>query len=278
MTIPQPHVERVPFHIDDDDLPVGRVLTRREVLELFGLGSVAVAIAACTPGASTSPSAATSSPVATSATPTEPASASGSAVTGVPSCVVRPELTEGPYFVDEKLNRSDIRPDPSTGAVSEGAQLDLAFVVSRVEGGSCVAFENALVDVWHCDAVGVYSDVQGAAGTKFLRGYQTTDANGRAAFITIYPGWYQGRATHIHFKIRTDAGADAGLEFTSQLFFDDALSDTVNATTPYSTKGADGRLRNDGDNIFAQSGGQTLLAVTPSGSGYTSTFEVGVQV
>lgn len=263
------------FELDADDRPIGRVLTRREVLELMGYGSLAVALAACVPGAST----ATSAAATAAASPTDSSlpSAAASGVAAVPSCVVVPELTEGPYFVDEKLQRSDIRPDPSDGSVVEGAQLDLAFMVFRVESGSCVPFEGALVDVWHCDALGVYSDVQGAVGTNILRGYQTTDTSGRAAFTTIYPGWYQGRATHIHFKIRSEPGAAAGLEFTSQLFFDDALSDEVYATEPYSGK-TGSRLPNDGDNIYGQSGGQTLLDVAPSGPGYASTFEIGVQV
>jgi protocatechuate 3,4-dioxygenase beta subunit len=272
-----------PALLDDDDKPVGRVLSRREVLELIGLGSVAVVAAACAPGATASPggtsaSASASSPAAASAPATAAASASGGAV--VPSCVVRPELTEGPYFVDEKLERSDIRIEPSDGSTVAGTQLDLAFLVSRVADGTCEALEGALVDVWHCDAAGVYSDVSDpgfdTSGKKFLRGYQVTDATGRAAFTTIYPGWYQGRTVHIHFKIRTDATADQGLEFTSQLFFDDALTDQVFAAEPYAAKG-ERTLRNDGDGIFNQSGDQLTLAAAPSGAGYAATFEVGVQ-
>jgi protocatechuate 3,4-dioxygenase beta subunit len=144
-----------------------------------------------------------------------------------------------------------------------------------------VPFEGAFVDVWHCDAAGVYSDVRDpgfdTSGKTFLRGYHVTDATGRAAFTTIYPGWYQGRTVHIHFKIRTDAAADQGLEFTSQLFFDDDLTDQVFAAEPYAAKG-ERTLRNDGDGIYAQSGDQLTLDVTPSGSGYTTTFEIGIQV
>jgi len=84
------------------------------------------------------------------------------------------------------------------------------FVVARLDGSACVPFEGALVDVWHCDALGVYSDVQGSPGTRFLRGYQVTDADGLASFTTIYPGWYRGRAVHVHFKIRGDPGATSG--------------------------------------------------------------------
>ena len=148
------------------------------------------------------------------------------------------------------------------GTVSAGLPLQLAFSVARVNGSACTAFAGALVDVWHCDALGVYSDVSDPGfqtkGKKFLRGYQVTDAKGLASFTTIYPGWYQGRTVHIHFKIRSDAGAASGLEFTSQLFFDDAVTDQVHATAPYAQKGQR-TLRNDGDGIFGNGGSQLLL-------------------
>src|SRR5262249_6434810 len=151
--------------------------------------------------------------------------------------------TEGPYFVDERLERSDIRSDPSDGSISPGTRLTLAIAVARItNGGGCEPFPGVLVDVWHCDADGVYSDVHDAyfgdtTGRRYLRGYQVTDANGGVAFVTIYPGWYSGRAVHIHFKIRTDPDAASGFEFTSQLYFDDALTDVVHAQAPYASKG-----------------------------------------
>jgi protocatechuate 3,4-dioxygenase beta subunit len=263
---------------DDDDRPVGRVLTRREVLALLGATAGATALAACAPGspggeaASESASAAAARPSAAAAS----ASAGGSAGS-VPSCVVRPALTEGPFFVDEMLQRTDIRADPGTGRLSEGAQLDLTFLVSRISGSDCVPLEGALVDVWQCDALGVYSDVQGAQGTKFLRGYQLTDSTGMARITTIYPGWYQGRTVHIHFKIRTQPQADRAHEFTSQLFFDDALSDEVFKSAPYSGRGSR-TTRNDQDGIYQQSSGQLTLTPSRSGSTYAATFEVGVQL
>jgi protocatechuate 3,4-dioxygenase beta subunit len=168
------------------------------------------------------------------------------------------------------------RSDPSTGAVREGVQLTIAVNVSIVSADSCVPLSGAMFDIWHCDAVGVYSDVneQGfnTVGRKFLRGYQVADTNGRVQFTTVYPGWYQGRATHIHFKIR-----NSNQEFTSQFFFDDNLSDLVNARAPYSQKGAAGRLKNSADSIYEQSNGQTLLNVITSGDGYTATFDIGLR-
>jgi protocatechuate 3,4-dioxygenase beta subunit len=256
--------------MDLDDAPIGRIMTRREILALFG----GAAVAACAPAALSSPSASASS----ASTPTSSAAASSSTV-ATPACIVVPALTEGPYFVDEKLNRSDIRTDAAGGAMKAGAQLDITFNVARVSGSACTALAGATVDVWHCDALGVYSDATdpgfNTKGQKWLRGYQTTDATGVAKFTTIYPGWYQGRAVHIHFKIRMATGTQTA-DFTSQFFFDETMTDKVFATSPYSQKTGSGRLRNDGDDIYRQSAGKTLLNVTPNGSIYAATFAIGL--
>ena len=166
-----------------DDKPAGHLLSRREMMAYLGAtGAVWLA------GGSLFPK---------------------WAIAGTPglACVVRPEQTEGPYFVDERLNRSDIRTDPTDGRVSPGTPLALTLLVSRLNAGNCQPLPDAQVDLWHCDAQGVYSDVQDpgfdSIGKKFLRGYQVTDAHGEARFVTVYPGWYPGRTVHIHFKIRT---------------------------------------------------------------------------
>jgi protocatechuate 3,4-dioxygenase beta subunit len=253
----------------DDDAPSGRILSRREILALLG-GSGAAILAACAPGALTSPSPTNTAPQTSAATAA--AAGSSAAATALPSCIVRPAVTEGPYFVDEKLERSDIRSDPSSGTVKDGAALALTFRVSRVNGGSCAALSGATVDIWHCDALGVYSDATDPSfntkGQKFLRGYQTTDAGGAARFTTIYPGWYRGRAVHIHFKIRTTTSA-----FTSQLFFDDALNTQVFAQAPYSQKGTSGLLRNAADGIYNS---QLLLTPTRNGNAYAATLDIGL--
>jgi protocatechuate 3,4-dioxygenase beta subunit len=271
--------------LDDDDALVGRVLTRREVLVLFGAAAGGMAVAACAPSAVSSPSA--SGGASATGSPTESASgaasagASASDAVALPSCVVRPELTEGPYFLDQQLERSDIRTEPSDGSVREGTPLTITYVVSRIDGSSCEAFEGAVVDVWHCDALGAYSGVDDpgfqTAGQQWLRGYQVTGADGVARFLTIYPGWYRGRAVHIHFKIRTDPGATSGLGFTSQLFFDDSVSDVVHAQDPYAQKGQRD-MRNADDGIYQNGGDQLLLAVRQDGDGYAGTFDIGVQV
>jgi protocatechuate 3,4-dioxygenase beta subunit len=188
---------------------------------------------------------------------------------------------EGPYFVDERLNRSDIRPDPTDGAVKPGAPLALAIRVHEIRGEACTPFPGAMVDVWQCDASGVYSDVRDRAfdtrGKKFLRGYQLTDAVGAASFMTIYPGWYPGRTVHIHFKIRTEPEAHRGYEFTSQLYFDDAVTDQVFSQPPYQRIGRR-RTRNAEDGIFQDGGERLMLPVTPQPDGFAGTFDIGLEL
>jgi protocatechuate 3,4-dioxygenase beta subunit len=193
--------------------------------------------------------------------------------------VVRPEQTEGPYFVDDRLDRSDIRSDPTDGAIADGVPLDLTFQTSMMKEAGCVPLPGAVVDVWSCDALGVYSDVEDRSfdtrGKKFLRGYQITDASGSARFTTIVPGWYPGRTPHIHFKIRTAPAEARGLEFTSQLYFEDDLIDQIHARPPYATHGRR-RGRNADDGIFSRGGSELLLSLVPSGDGYAATFEVAL--
>lgn len=264
----------------NDDQNVGHLLNRREALAYLGIVSAAM-LASCAPGQTTTePSNAAPTQSGANASP-QPTAAGG--VSTLPTCIARPEMTEGPYFVDEKLNRTDIRSDPASGAVSDGAPLQLAFRVSRIDGAACTPLAGALVDIWHCDAEGVYSDVRDSGGRfdttgqQFLRGYQVTDASGGAQFLTIYPGWYQGRATHIHFKIRNDPAAQPGFDFTSQLFFDDAQNDQVYTQPPYAAKGPN-TMRNAQDGIFSNGGDQLVLNVTPQADGYAAIFDIGLQM
>src|SRR5437867_10077264 len=145
--------------------PIARNLSRRELLSFMGTAA-AVALAGCEPG------------------PVVPRwlrrlFSRKLSVSAMPPCIVRPEQTEGPYFVDERLNRSDIRSDPTDGRVKSGTPLALTLQVSRLGAGDCHPLPGAQVDIWHCDALGVYSDVRdpgfNTIGQKFLRGYQVTD-------------------------------------------------------------------------------------------------------
>lgn len=205
---------------------------------------------------------------------------SGAMAANLPGCVVRPEQTEGPYFVDEKLNRSDIRVDPSNKSTKPGVPLRLEFQVSRIAGAACTPLGGAMVDVWHCDAAGVYSDVRDgrfdSRGKKFLRGYQQTNANGAAEFLTIYPGWYEGRAVHIHFKIRSAAQGGRAQEFTSQLYFDESVNDQIFKQAPYNSKRGP-RMMNDTDSLFRRGGKELLVTPVKTSQGYTAKFDIGLQ-
>jgi protocatechuate 3,4-dioxygenase beta subunit len=245
------------------------MLKRREVLGFIG-GTAAVSLVGCLRGQPAS-----GDPTSLTQTPTQTTTAT------TPSCVVRPQQTEGPYFVDEKLNRSDIRSDPSDGSVKPGVPLRLVFHVSRINGRSCAPITDATVDIWHCDALGVYSDVAdrsfNTVGKKFLRGYQVTDANGTVEFVTIYPGWYPGRTVHIHFKIRTNPASQDSYEFTSQLYFDDSLTDQIYVQPPYAAKGQR-TLKNEQDGIFQDDGEQLMVQLTKDAKGYVGTFDIGLQM
>lgn len=198
------------------------------------------------------------------------------------SCVTKPALTEGPFFVDEKLNRSDIRSDPSNNTVKPGTQLKLKLYLSRVTGtNTCTPLVGAWVDLWHCDASGGYAGVSGQGnpnniGQKFLRGYQVTDANGAVEFTTIYPGWYSGRTVHFHYKVRLFNGTTRTFDFTSQLVFDDMLTDQVYTQAPYNAR-PNRSTRNSNDGIAQQGGSAILLNVTPDGAGgYAATYALGL--
>lgn len=196
-------------------------------------------------------------------------------------CIVRPEQTEGPYFLDERLHRSDIRSDPASKQMTPGVPLTIAFQVKRLKAGHCQPLPDAQVDIWHCDARGVYSDVQDPAfdttGQKFLRGYQLTDAQGTAQFHTIYPGWYPIRTVHIHVKIRTAPAIGKRYEFTSQMYFPDDLTDHVHKALPYSSNGRR-RVRNHHDFIFRDGGDRLMLQPSETNDGYTATFPIALLI
>ncbi|MHB0876454.1 MAG: intradiol ring-cleavage dioxygenase [Anaerolineae bacterium] len=222
-----------------------------------------------------------SAEAATAAAITPPAASPTPLPTTTAGCVVRPSMTEGPYFVDEKLERSDVRSDPASGEVRQGVPLALTFAVSQASAGACTPLAGAQVDIWHCDAEGIYSDVNdrrwNTVGQQFLRGYQLTDAGGRATFTTIYPGWYSGRTVHIHFKIRSAASSGQQYDFTSQLFFDEATTAEVYTQEPYAARGPQDTT-NSRDGIFRSGGEQLLLVPTRTDGGYAATFDIALDL
>jgi protocatechuate 3,4-dioxygenase beta subunit len=248
--------------MDNDDALVGRVWGRREVVRWLAAGGVAAGLA---PGLILRAARGSATPESIG-------------FEALPGCVVQPEMTEGPFYVEQRLERSDIRSEPSTGDAKAGVPLALAFRVSQVGSAGCTPLPGAVVDVWHCDASGVYSGVSNnGGGESFMRGWQRTDARGEARFTTIYPGWYRGRAVHIHFKIRTASASDQPYEFTSQLFFDESLTDSVHARAPYADTGRRDTL-NESDGIFREAGRQMILAPTAKSSGYAAVFDVGLDL
>ena len=198
-----------------------------------------------------------------SSSPTSTAATSTSTSTERVDCVLAPEQTEGPYYIDNDLIRRDI-----TGG-KEGVPLELRLQV--LQASSCEPIENATVEVWHCDALGSYSGVNGQGG-NFLRGGQRSAKNGEATFRTIYPGWYQGRTTHIHVKVHV--GGDE--VHTGQLYFDDSANATVYKRAPYDSRGAPDTT-NASDGIYQQGGQESTVALTRTRSGYVGRLSLGVR-
>ena len=185
---------------------------------------------------------------------------------GLVSCVLSPEMTEGPYYVEgDKVRRNITEGRP-------GVPLTLRLRVLDVS--TCKPIKGAAVDIWHCDAGGVYSgtSVQNTENRTFLRGIQRTDTNGVAIFKTIYPGWYTGRTVHIHVKVYLGGRT----VHTGQLFFSDALTDRVYRRSPYSRRPRR-NTRNATDFIFRNGGRRSLLKLRRSGRGYVGAIAMGVQ-
>jgi len=247
-------VEKSPFIIDKEDRTVGHIYSRRQAMAMLSAASGTLLLGSCGDG-------------------------EGTKNTNIPKgCMVRPEIAEGPIFVDDQANRSDIRSDPSTGLLSEGVALALNFGISTLMDNACTPLNNAQVDVWHCDAFGIYSDTNfenmGTIGQQFLRGHQFTDNTGSCNFMTIYPGWYEGRAVHIHFKVRTETG----YEFSSQLFFDSTLTDKVFKNAPYNTRGEQA-IYNSDDGLFDRyNGDQMILDLRETADGYETTFNIALDM
>lgn len=253
--------------MQNDDATVGRILSRREAMGVVGAAGIALL---------------------TGYDGIESASATSIRM-GASSVVVTPAEEEGPFFVNVGLHRSDLTANTKNPNVINGLPLALKLKVYQVNGRKVTPLNGAHVDIWHADANGVYSDepMEGTEGEMFLRGYQVSDAGGSVQFKTIYPGWYPGRTPHVHFKVRTySAAGKKTYEFTSQLYMDEKITDTVYASVPYnrrgprSTRNADDGVYNSQTANGTASGAQLLLALSKanSGKGYVGTFTIGLQM
>jgi protocatechuate 3,4-dioxygenase beta subunit len=183
---------------------------------------------------------------------------------GAVTCVLAPEQTEGPYYIASERVRRDITEG------KPGVALSLRTTV--VDAHTCRSIKGATVDVWHADAAGDYSGFGAGAGDgSFCRGLQPTDAHGVARFDTVYPGWYPGRAVHIHVKVHVRGN----VVHTGQLYFPDPVTDAVYRRAPYAARPARD-TRNQADAIFRNGGSRSLVHVTHNGKGYVAGIVLGV--
>src|SRR2546423_613708 len=182
-----------------------------------------------------------------------------------PSCVLAPEQTEGPYYIDDHLIRSNITEG------RKGVPLDLRLQV--LDASTCKAIHRATVEVWHCDAAGQYSGFSTPAQRTYLRGGQRSNRAGNVAFRTVYPGWYQGRTTHIHVKVHVGGH----VVHTGQLYFGDVLTAAVYRNrSPYKAHGQKD-TPNASDMIYADGGKQSTLRLAKHGTGYIARLALGVR-
>jgi protocatechuate 3,4-dioxygenase beta subunit len=253
-----------------------RINRRRALITLGGMGIVAIA-----PACSSSGSSRTAAPTSATSTP-QGAGPTSTTLPSAASCTLTPELTEGPYYLDLERVRRDITEG------KPGVPLTLRTTV--FDRRTCRPIDQAAVDVWHCDAGGVYSGFtsvgngtgttppnptptapgQRGDGTTYLRGVQLTGSDGIAEFTTIQPGWYEGRTVHIHVKVHIGGTvAPNSTEYrgghvshTGQLFFSDDINSAIAAVAPYRSNNA-GRISNSADTYFKQARGAGIVDITP---------------
>ena len=245
-------------------IDLGRLVSRQGVLKTGGL-----VLTALLTGAWRNRSSASTSP--------------GSQAATAVKCVLTPEQTEGPYYISrEKVRRNITEHRP-------GTPLKLQLAV--VDAATCKPIKGAAVDIWHCDAGGIYSGFEaasaggppgGGAGPTdthtFLRGIQFTDARGYAEFETIYPGWYRGRTVHIHIKVHLAHSVVGHVVHTGQLYFPDSLTGRVYRSRPYSARAAARDTFNNTDGIYQTGGRQSMLSVKYDGhGGYIGSIALGVR-
>jgi protocatechuate 3,4-dioxygenase beta subunit len=254
-----------------DDVP-----SRRRFLELGGLSALGVALVACS---SDKPKATGTTSTSSGAVPPvrglQATTLTAADFADLGTCSLMAEKTAGPFPLDQQFMRRDVTEG------SPGRPLRLGL---RVVDSSCTAVPGAAVEIWHCDATGDYSafaDGGGgkddAQGTTFLRGTQIANDDGIVEFATIYPGWYTGRAVHIHLRVhRRDA-----IVLTSQMFFDEDYTAKVYGSAPYQQFGLPD-TSNTQDSIAGnpQTEGTLLRprdAKTAKGAGTLALLNLGVR-
>jgi protocatechuate 3,4-dioxygenase beta subunit len=200
----------------------------------------------------------------------------------VATCVLTPEATEGPYWIDNRLTRYDVREG------RPGLPLVLQFTI--VNAKTCKPIRKADVEIWHADASGNYSGFDGGSSgggpgggsgpqtkTRYLRGHQRSDALGKASFLTVFPGWYRGRTPHIHMKVHV--GSADRVVHTGQVFFNEAIQASVYRSGVYRSRG-EADTSHAQDMIYAQAGGSRAvvrLGRRPGGArGYLGRIVIGV--
>jgi protocatechuate 3,4-dioxygenase beta subunit len=262
-------------HIEEPSNEELRLLSRRSAIKLLGGAGLAVIAACATGSVVTTTAAAAGSSTAGGTTGTTVGGATATTFGGAGSCVLIPEETAGPYPLDLSGDETFFRIDITEGHTGVPLALTLALVNASAD---CAPISGARVDVWHCDADGSYSGYsqQGTdtTGETFCRGIQMSDDSGQVTFQTIYPGWYPGRITHIHFEVFLDNGLVA----TSQIAFPPEVTDAVYAIDPYAAKGPNTSVPTFADDMVFSDGTQYQMATVAGdpAAGYAATLLVGV--
>jgi protocatechuate 3,4-dioxygenase beta subunit len=252
-------------------------VSRRRALGAAGVVGIGALLGACSrEGAVTETQVPTTSGASATVQPQSTPSPADAALFGnATTCTLSPEQTEGPYYFDVDSIRGDIREDRPG--------MPLRLVMRVQDSAACTPIANAVVDIWHCDAGGVYSGFESASqggpggGARtddetYLRGAQVTNSDGIVEFTTIYPGWYRGRTVHIHTKVHLDTST----LLTSQLYFDEQVTAAVHQTAPYASRSGRDTF-NDGDGIFSGAGERALLTLAKEGDGYRGVITLAVK-
>ena len=207
--------------------------------------------------------------------------------------IVTPGVTEGPYWVEELLVRSDIRVDPTTGFVQPGFPLKLNLAIWKyLANGTIAPLKGAIVDIWHANSIGLFSDEQmnGTVGQKFLRGTQISRPDGGLQFITIYPGWYSGRTPHVHLRVRLiDTTTNTiSYNFVTQVFFNEAITNNVFAAVyPYNIRPVRDTINatdsiytgaSTDDELTADAGTHLMLGLSGDYRGITGKFNIVIDL